>query len=151
MLISFLLLLCFISCGNNHNRQKDIEAKNAIAKIELEADAFYEKEDYPKAIIFFNKLIAQDSTKAMYYFKRGYSYSMLFNTGQAIRDYLKSVELGADKYKAYRNIGINYSTINDSLAIYYFDKCLEINPGEEKVLKEKEECKKRLRQHMRYL
>lgn len=142
-LISFFLFVIFLSCDSN--RRETTNSENTIEKIKLEADSFYYENNYSRAIILFNELIALDSTKGEYYFKRGFSYSMLLNAEQAIKDYSKAAELEYRKADAYKNIGINYSTINDSLAIYYLDKCLEIEPENAKAKRIKEECESRLK------
>src|SRR5256885_963142 len=88
-----------------------------IKKIKSDADLAYYKNDYTHSAILFDSLIKLDTTKGEYYFKRGYSFSMFLNADQAIKDYLKSISLGYRVADAYKNIAVNYTTINDSLAM----------------------------------
>lgn len=140
--LSFLLILS--SCKNETNKKEDVIHKANATQIKSEADFFYNKNNYPRAIILFNELIASDSLKGEYYYKRGVAYSMILNAGQAIKDFLKAIELGYRKGEAYQNIGANYSTINDSLAIYYLNKSLQINPDNAKAKRIIRECTDRL-------
>lgn len=153
--ISFIyFLLIFFSCDQQKPNDKTV--KNIETQIKKQADSFYYAKNDLNAAVLFTKLIALDSTKGEYYYKRGYSYSMLLNADDAINDFLKAAKLNYRTAKAYRNIAVNYFTINDSLAVYYINKSLQVDPTdtsamklkqkyEEQWMKQKDEAKQELR------
>jgi tetratricopeptide (TPR) repeat protein len=109
------------------------------------AEDSYENDDYIKSIQLFSKLIEFDSSNGEYYYKRGSSYTMILYADSAIKDLKKSAILKYRVASSYHNIGLNYSTINDSLAVYYFEKSLQIRPTDNKTKKLLGECKERLK------
>ena len=137
-----LFLIFFFSC--NDKGKTPASSNYDIDKIKFEASQSYERNDYRNAIILYNDLIKTDTTQGEYYFKRGYSYSMLFDVEDAVQDYLKAIELGYRVAHSYNNIGVNYSTINDSLAIVYFRKSLELDRNNAMILKRVRDCQQRL-------
>ena len=91
-----------------------------------------------------------NSTNGEYYFKRGYSNGMLLKRKAAIEDYNKFIRLKYRLPDAYFNAGLNCTADNDSLALYYFEKSLPINPDKVKVIHEINECQKRLKSGYNY-
>ena len=139
--------LFVLSCTNNDTSHSKLTKSN-VEELKISADKYYDSNAYVKAIIILDKLISIDSTNGEYFFKRGYSYSMIFNVEEAVKNYSKSISLGYRVSSAYKNIGINYSTINDTLAISNFNKSLqyESNLGERKKINSLiEGCNQRLR------
>ena len=151
----FFIFLIFISACNNATEKKyeeqstDYNSQTSfdIKSLAKRANSFYEQEDFQKAVISYDSLILVDSTKAGYFFKRGYCKSMLLDKAAAIPDYKKSIELNySGKQTAYQNIGELYQLVlrkYDS-AIYYYNECLKIEPHNETAIKGKEESIKRL-------
>lgn len=146
-----LLFLILCSCHNNERmeeiKKSEVVTQNSdVAKaLKSKADLLYKNDHYQEAIKYFDTLITIDSTKGEYYFKRAYSNGMLLQRQEAIKDYEKSIRYKYRMPDAYFNSGLNCSYENDSLALYYFEKSLTINPDRFKVLHEIEECKKRLK------
>jgi|GEM_PF-1294146 len=113
-----------ISCNNkaNHNAAWSV---NRIPLLKAKADSFYNLNEYLQAINYFDTLIRIDSLNGEYYFKRGYCEGKLFRFPESTGDYLEAVNLGYRKTTAYFNLGLNYSIVDDSIAINYFEKCLK--------------------------
>lgn len=145
--ISFLYIFGFtyfvlLSC--NGICEKKIANREAIDTTTLKerANYFYDAKEYLKAKLSYDTLITLDSMKAGYYFKRGYSKSMLLNDDEgAIADYLKSIQLNySKKHSAYLNIGVLFrSKEKYDSALYYLNQCLKIDSANIKALQEKEE------------
>jgi tetratricopeptide (TPR) repeat protein len=115
------LILFFISCGPTRKKSKE-------EILEEKAEYYYKKEIYREAIPYFDQLINIDSTKGVYYLKRGYSYSKLFNLKAAYYDYQEAIKLKYELATAYFNIGIICSeNEQDSLALVYYDKSLRLD------------------------
>lgn len=148
------LTLIVLSCTNNDKMHQKTIGKSSIENLKIVANKYYDSNAYVKAIMVFEKIISLDSTNGEYYFKRGYSYSMILNPEQAIRDYSKSISLGYKISSAYKNIGINYSTINDTLAIINFNKSLEYETNldeRKKISLLIDDCNKRLKNETQYI
>jgi len=111
------------------------------------ADSLYRHDNYSEAIKYFDTLIQLDPHNGEFYYKRGFSYDMVYKKQalpQAIDDYLKSIEFGYKKSKSYCNIGLSYMFENDSIALYYFQKSLELDPGNANTMILMTQTKKRL-------
>ena len=89
------------------------------------------KGEYEKAIEYFNKAIKQYSREGAAYYNRGNAYSELGKSEEAIKDYLKSIELDSEKGNqyAYNNISIEYDALGDyKNAIKYINLAIKAYP-----------------------
>jgi len=144
-IISFLWLLVILAACNNKTEERslsDSKVNNSQAIVDTKAlarraNSFYEQNNYPQAISSYDSLILIDSTKAGYYFKRGYCKSMLLNNSKgAIADYKKAIERNySGKDAAYLNIGGLYKVVlnNQDSAAYYYKEYLKMKPDKENV------------------
>lgn len=142
---TILGLLVFLVACNNSNQQKEINNDKAGGQqtgvdtkaLAERANLFYEESKYQKAIDCYDSLIALDSTKGGYYFKRGYCKSSLLNNPHgAIADYKKAIERNySEKKIAYLNLGVEYWIVlrKPDSAIYYYNECLKLDPNNEKA------------------
>jgi tetratricopeptide (TPR) repeat protein len=111
------------------------------------ADSLYEKDNYLLAINYFDSLIQLDSTHGEYYFKRGSSYNLFYKqraATPAISDFLTAIKLKYRESDAYFNLGISYASNNDSLAMLYFEKAVQLNPNDERAKDQISFCKIRI-------
>ncbi|HSZ34445.1 MAG TPA: hypothetical protein VK772_14110 [Puia sp.] len=119
LIIIFIFL--FVSCGPSHKKSKQ-------EILEEKAEYYYNKEIYKEAIPYFDQLINIDSTKGVYYLKRGFCYDKLFYQRFAYSDYQKAIKLKYGIAVAYLHIGVMYSeNEQDSLALIYYDKSLSLD------------------------
>jgi tetratricopeptide (TPR) repeat protein len=109
------------------------------------ANKFYDTDNYLQAVKSFSYLLSKDSTNGEYYYKRAYSYTKLLNRQEAIQDFQQAIRLHFKSASACFNIGINSSFDNDSLALYYFEKCVELDPSYPQAYVEIHECRERLK------
>jgi tetratricopeptide (TPR) repeat protein len=164
MLRAFLYASCLIliySC-NSHASGKIIEgpqirdtANSQEQKWLLIAKGFYSKHEYSLAKPYFDSLISINPVNGEYYFKRAYCKTDLSSDdSSAIGDYFKAIEFNyRNKQSAYLNIGAAHrfkaifrcrkeaeqiQQLDSTL--YYYDKCLEIDPNDEKAIQEKREA-----------
>lgn len=136
LVVFFTLIL--VGCSSK-------EKKSGIDLIKSKAYFYYKKRNYDSSSIYFTYLIQLDSLNGEYYFKRGYSNSILLKDNESLNDYLKAAKLNYQPAKAFYNIGINYSYNNDSLALKYFEMCYEIDTSDLQVQNKISECKNRLK------
>lgn len=130
------------SC-NNALPIKNLYTKKIINKVKLAeiAENSYETDQYLEGKLLYDSLIALDSPKSGYYFKRAYCESNISSISQdAINDYLTSIKMNySRKDLAYVSIGMIYcfQTKYDS-AVYCFNECLKIDPLNEYAIKGKQ-------------
>lgn len=129
--MKYLIILGFlIACGTK-SKQYVPSKEKLLAK----ANFFYEKEDYFKAKLYFDTLININPFDGEFYFKRGYSESLLLESESAIKDYKMAIAYNYRPKSANLNIGVIY--FNDSLfskAVPFFEKCLELEPNNKVAL-----------------
>ena len=126
------MLILVISCNNSAHNTSVSSAEN-ISTLKSEAIRLYDKNEHALAIKYFDTLITMDSLNGEYYFRRGYSEAQLSKYAESSNDYLKAAALGYHKASAYFNLGLNYSLVDDEIAIRYLKKCLIEEPGHPKA------------------
>ena len=111
-LLSIIILLGLVSCGNNVEKSRFYFDKGM--------DYLYSSQ-FDEAIEYFNTSIKHDKNNHEAYFYRGCAkYNNLLKQ-EAIEDYLKTTEINPDYAQAYFNLGLYYRSINDhDMACYYF-------------------------------
>src|SRR5580765_4220853 len=127
-----LTIISFILSCKNQQREADLNE----AKIYERTIKFYQQKNYPKAKDCFDTLISINPSNGEYYFKRGYSKSMILNDDNgAIVDFLNSIKYNyINKKSAYLNIGAIYKTnMKFDSAIFFYNKSLEIDSSFEKA------------------
>src|SRR5438552_12317152 len=137
-LIFFIAIFGFLSCREHKPARKAV----VESEIEQRANNYYQGEEYLKAIHCYDTLIRINQSKPDYYFRRGYSRSlMLVDDDGAISDFFEAIDHGyKNKGSAYLNIGTIYRTRGKyKLAIPFYDKALREDPNFEKARLEKNE------------
>ena len=110
----------------NHTLSLDESFKNAIllkAKILL-----YKKETDPSMKLV-NDVLRLDKTNANAYFTKGMIYHFLGNKELAISSYLTAIEMDANYYDAYMNLGLLFSDQKDNKALDYYNWAIDIFPA----------------------
>ncbi len=107
--------------------------KVSVEKLFELAEVGYRLAAYTEAVMYLNEIIRRDSLQGKAFFRRGNSYAGLSDLDKSNQDYLKAIQLGYHVPNAYYNIGCNYVGRNDSLALMYFKKTLDIDPHHEKA------------------
>lgn len=150
--ISITVVSIYCSCKENRKSKEEINqskmvldpTKKVTSDLKATADSLYFANKYREAVSLYDELIKRDSLQGEYYYRRAFSNSNLLKKNMAIKDYLKAIDLNYKVDAAYFNAGINCSFDNDSLALLFFQKCLEANPNYPDAEIEIKECRKRL-------
>lgn len=136
-IFSFYIFL-IISCNTYEDKKDTVLLDTSV--MATNAKRYLQNDEYLKAKLVYDSLIGIDSTNGEYYFKRGYSKSLLlYDDESAITDYLKSIYYGYhNKQSAYLNIGAIHA-LNKKFdsAIYYYNACLKIDPENSKAKTQK--------------
>lgn len=126
--IILVYIFSFLSCNESKvGKKNNLVDKPSILNLEIKANYLYDSENYNEAILLYSNLIKLDSANGLYYFRRGYSYAQMFLYNESCEDYKTAVKLNYRVKDSYLNLGLNYYNIDDSLSIYYFNKCMEID------------------------
>ena len=145
--ILIIALLFSTSCNNRTKKYPEADQGKDIRKrFKDTADALYQSKRYAEAIKYWDKLVLLSPDSGEYFYKRGRSHDEISHRPDtsAIRDYLESAKRGYQQENCYFDIGLNYLFFNDSLALIYFGKSLDINPNDQDALFWLKECKKRI-------
>lgn len=135
--INIAIIIFLYSCNTDSESSYKKATRNELKNLAQQADSLYRINEYGLAIQLFNEIIMTDSSNGELFFKRGYCEAQMYQYHNSSRDYLKAVELGYKKGKAYFNLGcVNVCLHNDSLALKYFIKSHEIDPGNEIIKRE---------------
>ena len=101
--------------------------------------------DFLFSIHCYDKLIKKDSLIGRYYYGRGWSYAGIIRFQEAAKDFLKSAELNYRKADSYNKLGGCYAFLKkDSVALIYYRKAYEIDPGDSENQLDYYKCLKRL-------
>ena len=120
ILIFYFLVLQF-SC-KQHYAIKDINA------LELSANESYTDKDYSKCVELYTSLIDLDSTKDLFFFRRGMSNYHLKQYELSINDFSKCINMNAGSAKVYFNLGFAYEHLNEfDSSIYCLNKSYELD------------------------
>jgi tetratricopeptide (TPR) repeat protein len=137
-----LLFVNILSCNDNTEGSKDKPGtkNNVVDTVSMtkRANHYYEENMFLEGKQAFDSLIAVDTSKSGYYFKRGFCKMMLQRDDEgAIADYMKSVEKNyIGKSSSYLNIGVIYRRNKQyDSALYFYNKCLDISPNDSEAIK----------------
>ncbi len=90
--------------------------------------------DNKKSMSYADLAVRYDPFNARAYYLKGFNFLELGDTAMAISSYQTAVEQDPDFYDAYLELGLLYASMDNDLAIQYYDNALSIRPGEFKVL-----------------
>jgi len=89
-----------------------------------------EKSNLPKAVSFLKKAV-EGEEKAEYYNDLGYALFLNGNIDDAIKNYMKAVELDPHLSTAFYNLGLAYRRLGDyKNAVKFYNKAVALNPEE---------------------
>jgi Tfp pilus assembly protein PilF len=147
---AYLLLSCKASMDDNAINTKDsiantkdstvtlgkelmnLDDYNSSQLIEM-ADANYKINNYAEAIRILDKVIMRDSTYGRAYYIRGNSFGGIQELEKSTQDYQTAIKLGYKEASCNYNIGLNFLPTSDSLALYYFNKAILLDPSHRKA------------------
>ncbi|MFD2033695.1 tetratricopeptide repeat protein [Belliella marina] len=147
IILGVLVLGCEVKYKESKQSLESEPSEVAFSKEELieKANSFYKEDDCLNSVKYLSKLIKIDSTNGEFIFKRGYCYARIDSLNASTLDYIKAAELEHRVADAYYNIGLNYTMqFDDSMALKYFFKALEINPKDQEISDEIKAAKERL-------
>jgi tetratricopeptide (TPR) repeat protein len=126
-----LLLIVTASCAKKKDEISNRDP--GLKEVEHLMETAYKNDHYEDAIFYLKLLIVKDSLNGEYYFKRGICYSGLLMRNESVADFQKAIALNYRIADSYYNLGTEYRKFNDSLALFYFRKALDLNPNSEDI------------------
>lgn len=90
--------------------------------------------DNKKSLEYADLAVKHDIYNARSYYLKGFNFLEMGDTNKAISSYQTAVEQNPEFFEAYLELGLLYASMDDDLALAYYDNALSIKPGEYKVL-----------------
>jgi tetratricopeptide (TPR) repeat protein len=110
--------------------QRRGSTKNAKAKAYMvSGNAKFEREDYQGAIADYNRALSLDPNYANAYFGRGAARGKMGDSFRAVEDFKQALKIDPDHADACNNIGNLLIGTNDSEAIGYLNRAIQIEPN----------------------
>lgn len=109
------------------DRSLELQPGNIESMLKLSEISIMMKK-YREALEYADQAIAVDKSNPLPYFMKGYIFAQAGDTVNAIKSYLETINIKADHYDAYVELGLIYSTRGNPLAVDYFNNALNINP-----------------------
>lgn len=92
----------------------------------------YRNEKYQEALTYLDQAIQDDPSRPNAHYYRGVARGILGDTGGAVADLNRAIDLGLDEMKtswAYYNLGISMARLNRfSSAVHYYTKAIDAYP-----------------------
>lgn len=142
--ILLAISLTLASCEIRTSNQRKSPESTDYEKFEL-ARRYYSEDKFELALKLLEEIKVEGDSALLgeYYFKRGSCKMSLEQTQGALADFLKAADLKFKPEKCYHNMGLIYfAQMEDSMAIYYFEKALVLNRTNSFAAEAIEEIKK---------
>jgi tetratricopeptide (TPR) repeat protein len=132
----FGIALILLGCNRKGDDKQSTFSSLPLYKIKAFADSCYYINDYANAKKYFSKAIELgDSVNGENFYKRGFSYNMIYLTDSSASDLNKSIKLNYRQGDAYFILGMQQLvSLNDSVAILYFESALKFKPKDQKII-----------------
>lgn len=141
--VDYILLLSDMYFAVNKTRNTRDLLMRAISKDPQNTEAplklgelYYLVKSYDSAIIYFNKSIKINQDNPSAYYQKAMTLKergVPGDTAQAVNNFQKTVELNPNHYDAVLQLGEIYASINDGLALEYYNTALKIKPNSTEV------------------
>jgi len=117
--------------ASESNNNPVMDASDTGLEVYEKGVGLIEERKYGLAIQCFNHCLNTGYARPEVYRKRGVAYLKSHRINEAIRDFLKTIELDPDDSKAYSNLSAVYSMRGDfDRAIEYSDKAIRVDPDD---------------------
>ena len=127
--------------------QRILQLENVSNQYSFLGYLYFEKEEYEKAISFFEKSLDLNPNNAFVYFLLGNAYSRVGKVIQAVNNYDIAIFLDLDIYKAHVDFAKKYEAMGLlDRAIKEYTIAYEIDPRNKKIKTKIENLKDRLKQ-----
>ena len=111
----------------------EIDPQNAEAHLKL-AELFLYIKAYPKCITQVNEALKIDKNLAKGYFIKGFAYKENGDTSKALSSFQTSVEINADYFDAYIQLGNIEAARKHPIALQYYNNALRLSPKSTEAL-----------------
>jgi tetratricopeptide (TPR) repeat protein len=91
-------------------------------------------QDAPNAFENLNEALHINKFNGKAYFLKGYIYLEMGDTAKAVSSFQTSVDVDPDYYDSYINLGLIYAKRKNKKAVFYYETCLRLKPGNIEVL-----------------
>ncbi|XP_045453104.1 serine/threonine-protein phosphatase 5 [Melitaea cinxia] len=129
--------------GNEDRTGPVPQDENAAENLKNEANEFFKRQNYNRAIELYSQAIEKNPTSAVYYANRSISNLRLENFGYALNDASKAIELDKFYTKAYYRRAAAYMALGKyKLALKDFEYVTKVRPNDQDAKMKYNECNK---------
>ncbi len=132
--VNFLLKRGDLNTTSNilsHAQRKHPEASIVYEKL---SELYLIADNNKKALENADLAVKYDKYNAKAYYLKGYSFIQLGDTAKSISSFQTAAEQNPDYYEAYIQLGIIYASLDDPLALEYYNNALEVRPDNKEAL-----------------
>ncbi len=122
----FLALGKVQDCNNALQKAIELDAKNEEAFLKLAELNLYLK-DYNRTYENLSKVISINDLNAKAYYLKGFAKKEEGDTANAVKAFRKCIDIEPDYFKAYMELGYLYLSVNNKLAVDYFNSALNVS------------------------
>jgi tetratricopeptide (TPR) repeat protein len=101
--------------------------------LEKQANAFYDRYEYDKALPLYERLLSANPELVEYHFKRGRCLMVLMDEENARKEFQYSIKHHYRKSSALHNIATTYLLVNPPVALNYYKEAFKEDPNDEKT------------------
>ncbi len=116
------------ACSKALDKSIDLDP-NYVEGYLKHAELSYILKNYDRSISYANKALKIEPFSDNAYYIRGMTYKELEKKNMAMDDFQSAVEINAENYQAYLQLGLMMSEINNPLAVDYFNNAINIKPN----------------------
>ena len=114
-------------CKDALDKALDVNTQSVEALLKLSELHLYLKE-YAELHKNADKAIEINKNASQAYFIKGFAYKETNDSSNAVKYFLKTIELDPENYNAFMQLGLMFSSKRNKLAIDYLNNALNINP-----------------------
>lgn len=107
--------------------------EHVLANLKL-GELYLFVDEFGLALDYVNGALKADKYNADGYFLKGMIYKMAGDTAKAVSTFQTCVEQNPDHYNGFIQLGLIYASINDDIAIAYYNNALQIYPQSTEAL-----------------
>ena len=123
----YLALVQIDKCNEALNKALSIDNKSTDAFVKLAELNLYLKK-YEETHNYADKAIEADNLTSKAYFVKGFAFKEQGDTSNAVKYYMKSVEINPDYYESYMQLGLLFSIRKNKNSIDYFNSAINLKP-----------------------
>lgn len=110
-------------------RCAELDEENIGCRLKL-AELYFAVRNYKPALDWLNEVLLIEGRNSNALFLKGNIFKEMGDTANAIKFIQSAIDVKPDYFEAYEQLGVIYAAKDDSLAVIYYDRAIELRPNE---------------------